>query len=140
MGERDIMLYVTPMTMLALMYVAIGGAVGSMGRYALMTVIGRFNASGFPYGTLTVNVLGSFLMGAWIAVMAAMMPARAKDLHTLFAIGLLGGFTTFSTFSIDLFLLIERGQMMQATLYMVGSVGASLLALTLGMWLLKILT
>lgn len=125
------------MTWLALMYVAIGGAVGSMARYAAMSLIGGLSPGTFPYGTLAVNIAGSFLMGVWIAYTAAMMPSRAKDLHLLFAVGVLGGFTTFSTFSLDTFFLIQRGEFVQAGAYVFGSVLISLAALMGGMWLLR---
>ncbi len=119
------------------MYVAFGGAVGSMLRYALADAIARYNTSDFPYGTFAVNLLGGLLMGAWIATVAFMMPAKARDLHLLLAVGLLGGFTTFSAFSLDIFLLLERGLNMQAVLYIAGSVVLSVLALLLGMMLVK---
>jgi CrcB protein len=126
------------MSMIALMYVAVGGAVGSMWRYAMMTLIGHFTKAGeFPWGTFAVNVLGGFLMGLWIAAMAHILPARGKDLHLLFAVGVLGGFTTFSTFSLDTFLLLERGLLAQAGAYIVGSVVLSVLALVLGMWCIR---
>jgi fluoride exporter len=126
------------MNMLSLMYVAVGGAVGSMSRYALMMAVSRLSLTAFPLGTLLVNVLGGFLMGVWIAVMAGMIsPGKAKDLHLLLATGVLGGFTTFSAFSVDVFLLFERGLMLQAALYIVGSVLLSVLALLLGMWCIK---
>lgn len=126
------------MNALALMYVAFGGAVGSMARYSLVTLINKFNHGDFPYGTFVVNVAGGFLMGVWIATMATMLPAKAKDLHLLFAVGALGGFTTFSAFTIDVFLLMERGMMGQAFLYAFGSVVVSLAALIIGMWLVRL--
>lgn len=122
------------MTFFALLYVAAGGAVGSMARYALMMLITRLHGTEFPFGTLAVNILGGFLMGAWISAMATMLPVRAKDLHLLFAVGVLGGFTTFSTFSLDIVLLIDRGLMGQAALYVLSSVVISVLALMAGMW------
>ncbi len=125
-------------TMWALTYVAIGGALGSMCRYLLMTYVGKYVTSGFPYGTFAVNVLGAFLMGVWIATMAGMMPSRAKDLHLLFAVGFLGGFTTFSTFTIDVFLLMEKGMMIESVLYVIGSFLISLLALIAGMYLIRL--
>ena len=91
-------------------------------RYGAMSLIGRFNPHEFPYGTFAVNIFGSFLMGVWIATMAALLPPRAKDLHLLIAVGVLGGFTTFSTFSLDTFLLFERGLWAQAALY-IGRLG-----------------
>jgi CrcB protein len=129
------------MDMTALMYVAIGGAFGSMCRYGAMTLIGHYSKAGdFPWGTFAVNILGGFLMGLWIAAMAEMMPNKAKDLHLLFAVGVLGGFTTFSTFSMEAFLLIERGLLTQAGFYIVGSVVLSIGGLIGGMWCLRFLS
>jgi fluoride exporter len=129
------------MSMLALMYVAVGGAVGSMARYLMTTATAQFTASEFPYGTLTVNILGGLLMGAWIAAAAYAVPEKSREsLHLLFAVGALGGFTTFSAFSFDMFQLVTRGMMWQAAVYVVASVLASLLALVAGMYLVKLLT
>jgi len=128
------------MDFMALMYVAVGGALGSMMRYAVMSLVGRFNVTEFPYATLAVNILGGLLMGVWIAAMANLMPAKAKDLHLLFAVGVLGGFTTFSTFSMDMFLLLQREMLMQAALYAAGSVILSVAALLAGMWLIRLIT
>jgi fluoride exporter len=126
------------MNIMALMYVALGGAFGSMCRYVVMSLVGRFHVSEFPYGTLAVNVLGAFLMGLWIAAMATLLPAKAKDLHLLFAVGVLGGFTTFSTFTLDVFLLFERGLVAQGIVYILGSVGATIAALLAGMWCVRL--
>jgi CrcB protein len=125
------------MNWLALAYVGFGGAIGSMARYALVGVISRAVAVEFPYATFAVNILGSGLMGVWIALIAVMMPDKARDMHLLIAVGALGGFTTFSAFSMDLFLLIERGLSMQAVAYACGSVLLSLFALLGGIWLVK---
>ena len=126
------------MNALALLYVALGGAVGASLRYALTDLIARYNSSGFPWGTVSVNILGSLLMGMWVAaVLASPVLERAKDLHLLLAVGLLGGFTTFSAFSLDVFLLAEKQLYSQLLLYILGSVLLSVLALVAGMWLLK---
>lgn len=111
---------------------------GAMGRYVIMSLITRFASSNFPYGTFAVNILGAFLMGVWIAIMANMLPARGKDLHLLFAVGFLGGFTTFSTFTIDVFLMMEKGMMIESVLYVIGSFLVSLLALIAGMYLIRL--
>ena len=126
------------MNPLYLSYVAFGGAVGSMARYALSETLSRLSSSGFPLGTFSVNVLGSFLLGVWLAVAAGMEPGKARDLHQLFAIGALGGFTTFSTFTFDAYMLMERGLHTQAFLYVFGSIMLSVLALLAGMWVLKV--
>ena len=126
------------MNSLALIYVACGGAFGAMLRYAATDMLARLNGTSFPYGTLSVNVLGSLLMGAWIAAVLVMPSlAKAKDLHLLIAVGVLGGFTTFSTFSLDMFLLAERGLYTQAIIYVAASVILSLMALLFGILLVK---
>jgi fluoride exporter len=122
------------MNMMALMYVAVGGAIGSMGRYAFSSFISSYNGTPFPYGTFVVNIAGSFLLGVWIAIMAAIGPEKSRDLHLLFAVGVLGGFTTFSTFTLDAFLLFERGLILQGLCYVMGSVMLSVLALFAAMW------
>jgi CrcB protein len=125
------------MNMLALMYVAVGGALGSMCRYLAGVLLGKINAGGFPLPTMAINIAGSFLMGVWIGVMVLMLPGKAKDFHLLMAVGVLGGFTTFSTFSLESYMLLEKGLWLQAALYIAGSVLFSIAALLAGMWLLR---
>mgnify|MGYP003393403704 FL=1 len=127
------------MQVMPLIYVMTGGAIGSALRYLMMSFIGRLIVSPFPYGTLAVNVLGSFIIGAWIAVMANLLPERSRDLHLLFAVGVLGGFTTFSAFSLDIFYLFERSAYSEAAFYIIGSVLISVAALVAGMWLVKVI-
>ena len=124
--------------MAAVLYVALGGAFGSVCRYGLMQAVTRFApAAIFPYGTLAVNVLGSLLMGVWVGLMAAMLPEKTKELHWLFAVGALGGFTTFSTFSLDIYTLMQHGLYGQIALYVGVSVAASVLALLFGLWCVR---
>jgi len=118
----------------------LGGAIGSAARYASMSLLGKVAGGNFPYGTLFVNIFGSFIMGVWISYMANLLPEKSKDLHLLFAVGVLGGFTTFSTFSLDVFYLFERGAYPQMLAYVLGSVIISLLALMLGMYLVRLAT
>ncbi len=125
------------MQAMSLIYVMAGGALGSALRYLAILFIVRIGDNSFPYGTLFVNILGSFLMGVWVAILSTMPPERSRDLHLLFAVGLLGGFTTFSAFSIDSFMLIERGDYFAAALYIIGSVALSIAALFAGMALTK---
>ena len=106
-----------------LLSVALGGALGASGRYLVNVATMRAFGPGFPVGTITVNVLGSFLMGVLVVVLAKKGNAYAPLLMT----GMLGGFTTFSAFSLDALTLFERGQVGSAALY----VGLTL-ALTLG--------
>lgn len=110
--------------------VALGGAAGATGRYLTGLAATRVMGHGFPWGTLTVNVVGSFLMGVLVVTLAHLGGTR---LAPLLMTGLLGGFTTFSAFSLDAVTLYERGQVTVAAGYVVASVGLSLLALLAGM-------
>ncbi|MGB0496959.1 MAG: fluoride efflux transporter CrcB [Rubricella sp.] len=115
-----------------LLQVALGGALGAMLRYGAVTGIGRLTGAGFPWGTLTVNVLGSFLMG----IAAVVLMHRGAAAPFVMA-GVLGGFTTFSAFSLDAMRLIEAGRIGAATAYMGGSVLACVVALALGLALAR---
>lgn len=113
-----------------LSHVAIGGAVGSMARYLVNIGLLRLIGPGFPWGTLTVNILGSFLMGVlWVTLDVK----GAMRFAPLLMTGILGGFTTFSAFSLDAVTMVERGEPGLATIYVVGSVAVSVLALAAGM-------
>lgn len=113
--------------------VALGGAVGSVMRYGLSLM---WPARGFPYATLTINLVGSFLMGFLLMVLTervALDPALRAGLLA----GVLGGLTTFSAFSMENVLLLERGQVTLAILYILCSVLGGLLAAWLGMVLAR---
>jgi CrcB protein len=106
--------------------IALGGAIGSVLRYLMVAAIGA------PWGTAAVNVLGSFAIG----VLFVLLDARTG--WQLFVMtGLLGGFTTFSAFSLDTLKLFEAGQPLQAALYVLGSVALSLIAVALGVALAR---
>lgn len=109
--------------------VALGGALGSMLRYLTNVGVMRFIGPGFPWGTVIVNILGSFAMGALVVILAHKGGMRFAP---LLMTGVLGGFTTFSAFSLDAFTIYERGQVGVAAAYVAGSVGLSLLALLAG--------
>ncbi|MGB5836925.1 MAG: fluoride efflux transporter CrcB, partial [Albidovulum sp.] len=113
-----------------LLYVALGGALGASARYMTNVVVMRFIGPGFPWGTLVVNVLGSALMGALVVLLAQ---KDATRLGPFLMTGLLGGFTTFSAFSLDALTLWERGQSGVAAAYVAGSVVLSLVGIALGM-------
>ena len=116
-----------PMT---IFYVALGGAIGAALRYL------TFLAVAFPIGTLAVNVIGSFLMGLAFVMIAS----KGLDRVALFAMtGVLGGFTTFSAFSLDAVRLYERGDLGQAGLYVVASVVLAILRLVAGIALARAL-
>ncbi|MEJ1991051.1 MAG: fluoride efflux transporter CrcB [Maritimibacter sp.] len=112
-----------------LLSVALGGAIGASGRYLVNVSVMRIVGPGFPFGTMVANVLGSFIMGVIVVLLARRDGmAYAPFLMT----GLLGGFTTFSAFSLDTITLFERGELGQAGLYVAFSVGLSLAAIALG--------
>lgn len=113
-----------------LLSVAAGGAIGASLRYLTNVAVGRVIGHGFPWGTMTVNVVGSFLMGALVVTLARKggHAALAPFLMT----GVLGGFTTFSAFSLDAFTLYERGQAGAAGAYVLASVLLSLAAIVAG--------
>lgn len=116
--------------------VAAGGAAGSVARYLAMSGIGHWTGSGFPYGTLVVNVMGSFVMGALIELMALVW-SPSQEMRALLTVGVLGGFTTFSTFSLDVVYLLERHQLAATALYVLASVVVSVLALFAGLGVVR---
>lgn len=116
--------------------VALGGALGSVGRYLLTSGIGAWLGAGFPYGTLAVNVIGSFVMGM-VVELSALVWSPGPALRALLAVGVLGGFTTFSTFSLDVANLAERGDLAAAAVYMGASVSLSVAALFAGLHLIR---
>ncbi len=111
-----------------LVQVAIGGALGASARYLTGLATLRLIGPGFPWATLTVNVAGSFLMGVVVVVMAH----TGNRFAPLIMTGMLGGFTTFSAFSLDALTLYERGATGVAAGYVVASVVLSLLAIGAG--------
>lgn len=120
-----------------LLAVATGGALGSVARYGMAGAIQPVSAS-FPWGIFTVNILGGFLMGV-IVELSALKLNLTPELRAFLTVGILGGFTTFSTFSLDSALLIERGTYLTAAVYMAGSVILSVGALFAGLTLVRTL-
>lgn len=118
----------------AVIQIALGGALGSVARYLVSVAAGRLFGTGFPFGTLAVNVLGSFAMGALVVMLVRFDATR---LAPFLMTGLLGGFTTFSAFALDSVTLWERGEAGLALVYAAGSVVLSLAALVLAMRLLR---
>lgn len=120
----------------AILAIALGGACGALARHGVNLGAARFWGLDFPYGTLTVNIAGSFLIGALVSLMAHLwQPSEAVK---LFAVtGFLGAFTTFSTFSLDVVTLWERQDYWGAGLYLGGSVVLSIAALLAGMALVR---
>lgn len=122
--------------MLNIALVAIGGAAGSVLRHFVNMVSLRLLGPGFPWSTVAVNVVGSFVMGAFIELLGRRL-GGSTELRLFVATGILGGFTTFSAFSLDFAVLWERGDAGQAIGYAAGSVVTSLLALFAGLWLVR---
>lgn len=115
--------------------VALGGACGAVLRYLTgLGVLRLFGHQDFPLAILTVNVIGSWLMGAFVVAAAQ---KGLTHLSPLVMTGLLGGFTTFSAFSLETANLIERGAFGQAALYVLLSVGLSVGGLFLGLWMAR---
>ena len=122
--------------MLPTVLVFIGGGIGSALRHGVNQAAARLLGTGFPYGTLTVNIVGSFFMGLLAGYFA--FKGEATQAWRLFlTTGILGGFTTFSAFSLDAALIYERGQMGMALAYVLVSVGVSIAALFLGLFLVR---
>jgi CrcB protein len=122
--------------MQTILAVAFGGAIGSVLRHLLNNLIAGLMHSPFPYGIMVINVLGGFVMGCLIAAFADAGQA-SQTLRTFLMVGILGGFTTFSTFSADTVLLWQRGEAVQAVTYAGGSVVLSVAALLAGMMLVR---
>ena len=119
--------------------VAAGGAIGSVARYLVGVISGKLLGVNFPWGTLFINVSGSFLIGLFIALFATKwdLPQTARVFLT---VGICGGYTTFSTFSLDAWYLIERGEMAASLAYMGASVVLSLAALIGALHLVRTLS
>ena len=110
--------------------VALGGAAGSVGRYALGL---RLAGSGWPQATFAANIFGGLLIGVLAGLLAVRTGEGAERLRLLLQVGVLGGFTTFSAYSLETALMIERRAYGGAAIYALGSVVASLLAVGLGL-------
>jgi fluoride exporter len=123
----------TPATILA---AALGGALGSVGRYVLGFYIGRALGSVFPWGTLIINITGSFLIGALAEAFALRWNVDPAT-RIFLIVGVCGGYTTFSAFSLEVMTLISRGALMAAAAYIVGSVALSIGALYAALFLMR---
>ncbi|GGD38994.1 fluoride efflux transporter CrcB [Aureimonas glaciei] len=121
-----------------ILLVAAGGAAGSALRHLVVVGCTRLLGLGFPWGTMAVNIAGSFAMGVLIELLARRFD-MSMELRLLLATGFLGGFTTFSSFSLDAVGLFERGSSVLALAYVVGSVLAGIAALVAGLSLVRAL-
>lgn len=116
--------------------IAAGGALGALARHYFAAQIMRWTAGGFPWGIFAANILGSFLMGVLVHALMH-LPEPMPGLRAFLTVGFLGAFTTFSTYALDVVLLIERGQMALAAGYAIGSAVLAVLGLFSGMALAK---
>lgn len=115
-----------------LIMAAMGGAIGAAARYAVSVGATRLFGHGFPWGTLTVNVVGCLIMGLLIEAIA-LKYSVSLEVRTFLFTGILGGLTTFSAFSLDFATLVERKAHLLAAIYLTASVGLSVLALFAGL-------
>jgi CrcB protein len=111
--------------------IAVGGGIGAVGRYLVMEGVNSWLGQDFPYSTLIVNVVGSFVIGLLFGALAVTWSPSA-ELRGFLIIGFLGSFTTFSAFSLDVITLMQQGEFLSALLYIIVSVIFSVLALFAG--------
>ena len=116
--------------------VFLGGGIGAAARHGINIAIARLLGTAFPYGTLVVNVTGSFIMGLIVAYFAFKGDA-SQHWRLFLTTGILGGYTTFSAFSLDVVLLYERGETGLAALYVLASVAVSIAGLFAGLALVR---
>jgi fluoride exporter len=118
--------------------VALGGGIGAIARYGvgqlLPTVPGRF-----PWGTFTINVVGCFLIGVLMVLVTEVLPAHRLT-RPFLGVGILGGFTTFSTYAVEFTNLLKPGDVLLAFGYLVGTPLAALLAVVVAVWLTRLVT
>jgi fluoride exporter len=124
--------------MKTLLLVALGGALGASCRYGVGVAATHLGSGHFPWGTFSVNIIGSFILGVLVAMMTFSW-SPSPELRAFVVVGVLGGFTTFSAFSLDVVLLIERGRLVLAALYLVGTVVISVAGLFAGMRLTRMM-
>ena len=116
--------------------IAIGGALGAVSRHYVAGRVMHLLGMGFPFGTMTVNILGSFLLGLLVELFALKL-SLPRPVQAMVTTGFMGAFTTFSTFSMETILLVERQNVLLAALYVGGSVALGLCAFALAMFLVR---
>jgi CrcB protein len=118
------------------LWIAAGGAMGATLRHFMNQLIGRIAGDGFPWHTMLINISGSFVMGLLVSLMALRWNV-SNELRAFLTTGILGGYTTFSAFSLDFAVLVERKAYLLAGAYALGSVVLSLVAIFAGLALAK---
>ncbi|GIU10922.1 MULTISPECIES: fluoride efflux transporter CrcB [unclassified Shewanella] len=112
------------------LFVALGGSIGAVLRYLISLLMLQVFGSGFPFGTLVVNILGSFLMGVIFAL--GQVSELSPELKAFIGVGMLGALTTFSTFSNETLLLMQQGYLVKAVFNVVVNVGVCIFVVYLG--------
>lgn len=123
--------------MQSFLLVGLGGAIGAVARHGAGLALGQVWRGSFPLATLVVNVGGSLAMGLLVGWLARSLPGWHDEVRLFVGVGLLGGFTTFSAFSLDVVALYERGEVLTAVLYAGGSVILAVAALAAGLILVR---
>jgi CrcB protein len=118
--------------MLSFAYVAVGGAIGSVARFWMAGAMARLTGAGFPWGTILINILGSFAIG-WFAGLSLTRQPPSADMRAFVMAGLCGGFTTFSAFSLQTLELLREGRTVAAGANVLASVLLCVLAATTGL-------
>jgi len=123
-----------------LVYVMLGGAIGAGFRYQISAIALRNLGPGFPWGTWIINLLGGLLMGILAGTLSRQFtPEQGEPLRLLMGVGVLGGFTTFSAFSLEAANMLLRGQLMLATAYVVSSAAGAIMFVFVGLFLTRAL-
>lgn len=125
--------------MLQVIAIALGGAFGALSRYFVVGLVTDWLGKDFPFGTLLVNALGSFLIGILYVVVVLKMHV-SPELKSILVVGFLGAFTTFSTFSLEAFNFISQGLLLSAVTYILSSVILCILAVWAGVSLAKLIS
>ncbi len=121
-----------------LLAIALGGALGALGRHFVGSLMLHWLGTSFPWGTLAVNIVGSFAMGALVETMALVW-SPSQELRALLTVGFLGAFTTFSTFSLDFYVVLQRGEIGLASIYLLASVSLSIGGLIAGLAVMRVI-
>jgi CrcB protein len=117
--------------------VFVGGGLGAVARYGVGLAVGRAGLTGWPYATLSVNLVGGLLMGVLAGVLAHRGGEGAEQWRAALGVGVLGGFTTFSAFSLETALMVERRELVSAGSYALASVVLCVLAVFAGLMLAR---
>lgn len=124
------------MSLKLLIFISAGGAIGAVGRYMLTVAATQWFGEPFPYGTMIVNIIGSFLLGVLLAAISLNW-APSIELRTFIQVGVLGAFTTFSTFSLDAYQLMAKGEYISSALYIGSTVIVGIVSLFIGIALVR---